>query len=232
MLIVLRFGARLISGPLPGEFAAPAATCTWVRLETMTTPGGDFGESGHDDEANPSPARGGAESPDVRTPYQGPWEPPAADYPPPAYPPLGYPAQYHSGYAAQSRPPGYEQPPGYGPPPSQPGAPQFGGPPAGYGTPRYPGSYYPPADYQGGYGPHGVLQAGTNGLAIASLISSFAGVFCCIGSIVAIVLGALALGQIKHTRQEGYGLAVAGIVIGVATLVVNLIVVLFALDSR
>lgn len=44
-----------------------------------------------------------------------------------------------------------------------------------------------------------------------------------------IVLGAVALNQIKQTRQEGYGLAVAGIVVGVATLLVSLIITIYAL---
>ncbi|MGV7796039.1 DUF4190 domain-containing protein, partial [Mycobacterium kansasii] len=55
---------------------------------------------------------------------------------------------------------------------------------------------------------------------------------CCVGSIVAIVLGAVAINQIKRTQQDGYGLAVAGIVIGIATLVVSLIVMMFARHSR
>ncbi|WP_331205590.1 DUF4190 domain-containing protein, partial [Mycobacterium avium] len=75
-------------------------------------------------------------------------------------------------------------------------------------------------------------QPGTNGLAIASLIASFTGLLCGIGSVVAIVLGAIALDQIKRTRQDGFGLAVAGIVIGIATLVVTLVVVLFALHTH
>ncbi|EUA50227.1 hypothetical protein I553_9517 [Mycobacterium xenopi 4042] len=72
-------------------------------------------------------------------------------------------------------------------------------------------------------------QPGTNTLAIASLVASFIGLLCGIGSIVGIVLGAVALNQIKQTRQEGYGLAVAGIVVGVATLLVNLIITIYAL---
>jgi hypothetical protein len=76
------------------------------------------------------------------------------------------------------------------------------------------------------------MQPGMNGLAIASLISSFTGLFCCIGGILAIVLGTIALDQIKRTRQDGYALAVAGIVIGIATLIVSLIVMIFALHSR
>jgi hypothetical protein len=66
-------------------------------------------------------------------------------------------------------------------------------------------------------------------LAIASLIASFIGLLCGVGSIVGIVLGAVALNQIKRTRQQGYGLAVGGIVVGVATLLVSLIVTIYAL---
>jgi drug/metabolite transporter (DMT)-like permease len=76
------------------------------------------------------------------------------------------------------------------------------------------------------------MRPGMNGLAIASLISSFVGVFCCIGAIAAIVLGTIALDQIKRTRQDGYAVAVAGIVIGIATLIVLLIVAIFAAHSH
>ena len=44
----------------------------------------------------------------------------------------------------------------------------------------------------------------------------------------AIVLGTIALGQIKRTREQGFGLAVAGIVIGVGGLLVPVIVAIFA----
>jgi drug/metabolite transporter (DMT)-like permease len=107
--------------------------------------------------------------------------------------------------------------------------PPYGASSAGYPSPSYPGGYYPAPDYMGGYGPS---QPGMNTMAIVSLVSSIVGVFCCIGSIVSIVLGTTALNQIKRTREEGYGLAVAGIVIGVATLVVYLIVGIFIIPSR
>ena len=178
----------------------------------MTAPDDAFGESSHGDETNPPPA------------YYQPEYPP--EYPPPI--PL---------------PPGYQQPPGYGGPPyppypPYPAGPQFGAPPAGYYP---PGDFRP--DYQGGYGfpadgfpaggfPPGPTRSAVNGMAIASLVSSFTGLLCCIGSIVAIVLGTIALGQIKRTRQDGYGLAVAGIVIGIATLLISLIVMIFALQSH
>lgn len=203
----------------------------------MTAPGDGFGEPAHDDQGTPRNAGGGG------TPDQpgGAWEPPAPEYPPPAYPPPGPPIEYQPGFAAQypPPPPGYGPPPaydqpGYGAPPYQPGPPQFGGPPGGYGPPPpYPGGYYPAPDYLGGYGVPSGVKPGTNKLAIASLITSFTGVFCCcVGSIVAIVLGAVAINQIRRTQQDGYGLAVAGIVIGVATLVVTTIVFLFAMHSR
>jgi uncharacterized membrane protein len=69
-------------------------------------------------------------------------------------------------------------------------------------------------------------------MAIASLISSFTGLLCCIGSIVAIVLGTIALDQVKRTREDGYGLAVAGIVIGILGLLAWLIVAIFSVHSR
>ncbi len=86
---------------------------------------------------------------------------------------------------------------------------------------------YPGADF--GYGPP--VPAGTNTMAIASLVASVVGVCCGIGSIVGIVLGFLALNQIKQTRQAGHGLAVAGIAVGAVTLVLNLVVGISALSS-
>lgn len=171
----------------------------------MTAPGGP-GEGAHDGKADP-PA---FEQPGATPAWQPPIPPPVSDYPPSAYPPPGYPA------------PGY-QAPGYQPP----YPPQFG---SAYGPSPHPGGYYPTPDYLGAYGPQGT--SGTNALAIASLIASFTGLLCCIGSFVAIALGAIALNQIKRTRQEGYGLAVTGIVVGIATLIVALIVVIFALHSQ
>ncbi len=213
----------------------------------MTAPAGGFGEGGHDDKAD-SPHAGGPapEQPDPTARWEPPAAPPPPESAPPTYPPPGYPPDYTAGYGPSYPPPvpppapGYEQPPGYGGP-AYPPPPQYGGAPAGYGPPGYPGGYpapdyqsgyYPSPDYQSGYVPAGPQKAGTNALAIASLIASFTGLLCCIGSIVAIVLGAVALEQIKRTRQDGFGLAVAGIVIGIATLGVSLVFVLFALHSR
>lgn len=178
----------------------------------MTAPGAGPGEGAHDGKADP---------PAFEQPGAGPaWEPPAppplGDYPPPAYPPPGYGAEYGSGYRAPYPPPGYQPP--Y--------PPQFGNT---YGPAQHPGGHYRAPDYLGAYGPQ--ATSGTNALAIASLVVSFTGVLCCIGSFVAIALGVVGLNQIKETRQEGFGLAVAGIVISVATLVVNVIAMMFMLHS-
>ena len=72
--------------------------------------------------------------------------------------------------------------------------------PAPYGAPAYLGSYAP-------------ARPGTNGLAIASFICGLA-FFCGITAPVAVVLGHVALSQIKRTGESGRGLAIAGLVLG------------------
>jgi hypothetical protein len=82
--------------------------------------------------------------------------------------------------------PGYYAPPGYGPPP--------GYPPPGYGPP--------------GYGPPVFYRPPTNTTAILALVFAF--VFAPVG----VVLGVMARKQIRLTREEGDGLALAGIIVG------------------
>jgi hypothetical protein len=75
-------------------------------------------------------------------------------------------------------------------------------------------------------------RPGTNGLAIASLVCSIAGLTPYLGglpAVLGIVLGIAALNQIKRAPQAGYGLAVAAIVVGVATLIIGLIWTIYAL---
>ena len=179
----------------------------------MTAPGGgDHGEE----------YRAHADQP-------GPWE----QYPhPPVDPqaPVNYP-EFAPLYPPQ--PPYPSQPPpgpGYGYPPPPPGGPiGYGGPPP------YPGSYDPYQVYQ-------VSPYRTNGLAIASLITSIAGVvlgiplaFIGIGLLIPVVgavLGGVALSQIRRTHQPGRGLAIAGIVIGCLTMVAMLfLLALFVLTA-
>jgi len=63
---------------------------------------------------------------------------------------------------------------------------------------------------------------GTNGLAIASLITGLLGL-----NVLAIIFGFIALSQIKKTGQGGRGMAIAGIIIGFATLIIGIIMLVW-----
>ena len=89
--------------------------------------------------------------------------------------------------------------------------------PAGYPAPDY-SMYGPPAQK-------------TNSMAIASLVASLVGFLCWLGSIAGIVLGIVAMNQIKQNREQGHGLAVAGIAIGAVSLIVGFIFMVVAFSS-
>jgi hypothetical protein len=130
-------------------------------------------------------------------------------------------------------------PPNFGPPPGFPaGYPPPGYPPPGYPPPGPQGGYPPP--YQGGYGyqPYGQGQpSGTNGKAIAALITSIVGLlFCGAPAIVGLVLGVMAMRETKRSGQDGHGMALAGVIIGALAVVgwllyVVVIVVMVVLTS-
>lgn len=96
------------------------------------------------------------------------------------------------------RPPSWERS-GQQPPPPPPPPPPYQQPPPGYQQQYgYPG--YPQA-------------AGTNGMAIASMVLGILWLYW-IGSILALVFGYVAKSQIRQTGQSGSGMATAGIVLG------------------
>lgn len=172
----------------------------------MTFPGGDPGERPREqggygrNEGMPS---GAYEAPPIEQMQQ-----PAQGHPQPDYPPPGYPP-----------------PPSYDTPPPDYGQSNYAQP--NYGQPYYPGSYPPPGYPQyAGYG--APAPETTNRLAIASLVASIVGLLCGVGSIVGIVLGFIARSQIRQTPQPGYGLAVAGIVVGISSLIISLIWMIYA----
>lgn len=141
----------------------------------------------------------------------GPWQPyqhpPVDPQAPVNYPEYPYPA------SPPQQP--FPQPYGSYPPPPPP----YPGPP-GYPSPSpYPGPYDPYLGYR---------AQQTNGLAIASLVTSLAGVvfgiplaiFCYVGWLIPVagaIMGGIALGQIRQRGQQGRGMAIAGIAIGSAT---------------
>lgn len=87
------------------------------------------------------------------------------------------------------------QPYGQQPPQHQPYQP--------YGQPAY------------GVAAYGAVRP-TNGMAIASLVVSIAGLVVCCGapSIIGAILGHVAKGQIRRNNEQGDGLALAGIIVG------------------
>ncbi|MET7773129.1 DUF4190 domain-containing protein [Nocardia sp. NPDC005366] len=137
----------------------------------------------------------------------------------PQYPtsePSGYPSAPQYPQQPPSQP--YQQPQYPQQPPSQPQYPQqpYQQSPA-QPYPQQPNYSYPP-----GYQPYGgPVAAGTNGLAIGALVASLVGLCTCsIGSIVGIILGVIALNQLKERPQDGRGLALSGIWVGVGGIVV------------
>ncbi|WP_051132719.1 DUF4190 domain-containing protein [Nocardia paucivorans] len=142
--------------------------------------------------------------------------------PTPAGSPPQYPSAEPSSYPSAPAAPQYPSAPQYSSTPVESAVPQPNSqypstPPqpqyAGYQSPAQPAVGYPP-----GYQPYGYPNSrGTNGLAIASLITSMLGFASCgATSVVGIILGVIALNQIKQSGQEGRVLAVVGICAGVA----------------
>ncbi|WP_306364277.1 DUF4190 domain-containing protein [Nocardia sp. CC227C] len=131
-------------------------------------------------------------------------------------------------------PPPQPQYPNFPPPQANPSAPGYQqqapapGPGPAYGYQS--GGHAPPGYPQSGYTPYGYApQRATNGMAIASLVVSILGLatlfFCLlpIGSLVGLILGAVALNQLKQSRQEGRGLALGGIWVGAAGLALGVL---------
>ena len=103
-------------------------------------------------------------------------------------------------------------------------------PPPVYPTPYPPAAGYPYPPYGGDpFDPYRPLKPpGTNGKAIAALVCSLSGlVFCGLPSIAGIILGIIAMRETKRTGQDGFGLAVAGLAIGVVIVVLMLVYVAF-----
>ena len=97
------------------------------------------------------------------------------------------------------------------PPPVYP--PPYPGP-AGYpGYSGYPGA---PGYYPGAYDPYRPMKPpGTNGKAIAALVTSLVGLFCCgLPSIAGLILGIVGMRETKRTGQDGYAIALIGTIIG------------------
>jgi hypothetical protein len=119
--------------------------------------------------------------------------------------------------AAPPAPGGFYQQPGeYGG--GQAGGFQGGAP--GYQAQPAPGGYQAqPAPGYGWQQPQSYIPAAkTNVLAIVSLVAGILWVFW-LGSIVAIICGVIALAQTRARRENGRGIAIAGIILGAVGIV-------------
>jgi hypothetical protein len=218
-----------------GSFAArtpfrPEA-CSWAVSEMAVALGLDPGGRGAP-QGNPPPAAPPGTmtaAPGVASGgYQPGGFPPPGQVPPPSrYPPGQYPpGQYPPGqYPPGQYPPGQVSP-GSAYPPGQV-SPQQGYAPGGYQPGPVPG-YWPPQQQQG-YPP----ATKTNGLAIASLVLGIVWI-AWLGSLAGLVLGLVALRQIKNRHERGRGIAIAGVVLSglwLAVLIVSIIIASVATRS-
>ena len=77
-----------------------------------------------------------------------------------------------------------------------------------------------------------MASGGNNGKAIASMILGIAGIFTCgLASIVAVILGHVSRGEIKRSggRQQGSGMALAGLILGYIMLVLLVGIIVIAI---
>ena len=99
---------------------------------------------------------------------------------------------------------------------------QQAGPYGPYGPPPGPQTGAAPYGYPYGY-PYPPPRQSTNTLAILALVFAF------VCAPAAIVMGALARRQIRRTREEGWGLATAGLVLGIVFTAISVIWIVAAL---
>jgi hypothetical protein len=189
------------SAVVAGSFAASTPfkpeACSWAVSEIAGALGLSRPTAGPAPGSSIPPGSsvpGGGAPPTISVPVIS--GPAPGSYPPGSYPQGGFPP------VSQSAPGPY------------PPAPAFPGqaPGGGYQSPPVPGYWsQPPA-------PGFVPVTRTNGLAIASLVLGILWLFW-LGSLVGLILGLVALKQIKDRNQGGRGIAIAGVVLSVLWLV-------------
>jgi hypothetical protein len=196
------------SAVVAGSFAASTPfkpeACSWAVSEIAGALGLSRPAAGPAPGSSIPPGSsvpGGGAPPTISAPVISGPGPAPGRYPPGAFPPV---SQIPPGQA----PSGQFSPGPYPPASAFPGQ----APGGGYRSPPVPGYWaQPPA-------PGFVPVTRTNGLAIASLVLGILWLFW-LGSLVGLVLGLVALKQIKDRNQGGRGIAIAGVVLSVLWLV-------------
>jgi hypothetical protein len=101
-------------------------------------------------------------------------------------------------------------------------------PPTPAGGPTPP-QYAATPEYQLGPTTHAPAQytapRPTNTLAIIALIASCAGAFIPLADVAGVVMGFIALSQIKRTGEAGHGMALAAVIVGFALFFIELLVI-------
>lgn len=110
-------------------------------------------------------------------------------------------------------------PPAYQPPPAAPAAAPAAEPAA---APAYQQQQAPYGQQPYGQQPYGAPTEKYNVLAIVSFVTGVLFI-----SLVAIITGHLALSQINKTQEKGRGLAIAGLVLGYAGILLGILVFFF-----
>lgn len=175
-----------------------------------------------EDTPRPDEQDSGDSAPAYANSYEPPpYEQPRYDQPQYDQPQYEQP-QYDQSQFGQQAQPQYGTPGNYPPPPPYGAAPGYG-PPPGYAPPGYGAPGYGAPGYGApGYPAYGAQPTKTNALAIASLVASVVSL-CGIGSIAGIILGVVAINQIKVSGESGRGLALAGIIVGAVTLLFSML---------
>ncbi len=170
--------------------------------------------------------------------YQSPPSYAAPDYPQEWVPTAGRPARLstatavrHAGGFGAPAAPGYPPPPPYSAPPPGFGPPtRLRPPPAGL-LARRPASARRPAIRRRAMRPTARPRRRPTRWRSARWWLPWSESCCGIGSIVGIVLGIVAMNQIKQSGEKGHGLAIAGIVVGVLSLLLNVAWTIGAMSS-
>lgn len=123
------------------------------------------------------------------------------------------------------------------PPPPNPAQQQAYPPQQPYGYGAAPGGYPPPPQGGYGYGGYGagpVQQAPKNGMGIASLVVAIISLLSVYGGallgIIAVILGVIGRGRAKRGEATNGGVALAGIVLGLLSIIVSIVAIVLTVQ--
>jgi Domain of unknown function (DUF4190) len=100
------------------------------------------------------------------------------------------------------------------------GGPRYGAPPYGPGAAQYGPQF-------GQAAPYGRTGRSTNSLAIAALCCGIGQILAGpLAGVPAVILGFMSLGQISRTGEDGRGMAITGLILGIVGLMLTVLVII------